>query len=87
MPIACSRPYAAYISTSAEVIGGTVMVNRVSVVPRAKSRRARGFQPSPRARMPTQRATAPTMIAAQIRAETNHSLGETMPAGRYQGGW
>ena len=45
-PIACSRPYAAYISTSAEVIGGTQMVSRLRTVPSPKSLLYLGFQPS-----------------------------------------
>ena len=62
------------------------MVSRVSTTPRPKIRRTLGFHPSASARMATHRPTAPTRIADQIRAETNHSLGSRMPAGRYHGG-
>ena len=85
-PIACSRPYAAYIKTSAEVIGGTQMVSRLSTEPSAKSFLGLGFQPSAIARRPTHSPRAPRMIADQTKIETNHSLGLITPAGRYQGG-
>src|SRR6187200_2833046 len=85
--MACSRPYAAYINTSAEVIGGTQMVSRLSTVPSPKSLLYLGFLPSAMARSPTHRPRAPRAIAAQITIETNHSLGSSMtPDGRYQGG-
>ena len=55
-------------------------------MPSAKSFLDLGFQPSAIARSPTHSPTAPRMIADQIRIDTNHSLGLTTPAGRYQGG-
>jgi hypothetical protein len=84
--MACSRPYAAYIKTSADVIGGTQAVSRLKTVPSAKIFLYLGLQPSAMARSPTQSPRAPRMIATQIKIETNHSLGLTTPDGRYQGG-
>ena len=40
----------------------------------------------PSARMPIHRPTAPTMMASQMRAETNQSLGGPTLAGTYHGG-
>ena len=62
------------------------MVSRLRVVPRPNSRLTLGFQPSPSARMPIHRPTAPTMIASQMRAETNQSFGGPTLAGTYHGG-
>ena len=62
------------------------MVSRLRTVPSPKSFLYLGFQPSAIARSPTQSPRAPRMIAAQIKIDTNHSLGLMTPAGRYQGG-
>src|SRR5699024_2264830 len=85
-PISCSRPYAAYINTSAEVSGGSNAVTPVIPAPSAHSRRGRGRQPARSARSPTSREAAPTTSRTQEAMHTTHSLGVVGSFGPYQGG-
>ncbi|MPM60079.1 hypothetical protein SDC9_106926 [bioreactor metagenome] len=83
MPSTCSRPYAAYINTSAEVSGGTISVATLSTTPKVKTRQTFGVQPSRTARTATARPTPPMITAANSTPETTHSPGVgTNPAGR-----
>src|SRR6266508_1748709 len=63
-PVAAIRPYAAWISTSPDAIGGTMITAATLPMPRATSRFSRGAQPRFNAVSTCCTPTAPTTIAA-----------------------